>query len=82
LASGEAFVSAPLAAGLAEAAGLGETVGVAEGTVAGLDAGDGWAAGAWPSPTTEYDPNPGSEKISARSIKISAATTVAFSSGF
>jgi len=86
LASGEAFVSAPLAAGLTEAAGLaaaaGEAVGDAEGAAAGLDAGDGWAAGAEPSLTTEYVPNPGSEKISARSMKIIAALTVAFSSGF
>jgi hypothetical protein len=49
---------------------------------AGLEAGDGWGVGDRPSSTTEREPIPGSEKTSARSIKITAATTVAFSSGF
>jgi hypothetical protein len=48
--------------------------------VAGFDAGVG--CGAAPSSTTERVPIPGSEKTSARNIKIIAATTVAFSSGF
>ena len=72
------------AAGLAEAEGLaaaaGEADGLAAGAVAGFDAGVG--CGDAPSSTTERVPSPGSSKISARSIKIIAATTVAFSSGF
>ena len=72
------------AAGLAEVAGLaaaeGEAAGLAVGAAAGFEAGVG--CGAAPSSTTERVPIPGSEKISARSIKIIAATTVAFSSGF
>ncbi len=78
-AAGEAVVSAPLA-GLAAA--VGEAVGVAVGAVAGLEAGDGRVEGDAPSSTTDLVPIPGSEKISARSIKSIAATTVAFSSGF
>ena len=94
---GEALGFAPLAGlatGLAEAAGLaaavgegaglaaaaGEAAGLAVGAVAGFEAGDG--EGDAPSSTTECDPIPGSEKTSARNIKIIAATTVAFSSGF
>ena len=61
---------------------VGEAAGVADGAVAGFDAGDGCVAGLEPSSTTEYVPNPGSEKSSASSIKIIAAITVAFSSGF
>lgn len=60
---------------------MGEAVGVAVGTVAGLDAGDGVAVEE-PSSTTDSVPIPGSEKSSARNMKIIAATTVAFSSGF
>jgi len=72
------------AAGLADAAGLaaaeGEAAGLAAGAVAGFEAGVG--GGDAPSSTTERVPIPGSEKTSARNIKIIAATTVAFSSGF
>jgi hypothetical protein len=72
------------AVGLAEAAGLaaaaGEADGLTVGAVAGFDAGVG--CGDAPSSTTERVPIPGSEKSSARNIKIAAATTVAFSSGF
>jgi hypothetical protein len=78
-AAGEAVAPAPLA-GLAAA--VGEAAGVAVGAVAGLEAGDGVVEGAALSSTTDCVPIPGSEKISARSIKIIAATTVAFSSGF
>ena len=71
-------------AGLAEAAGLaaaeGEAAGLAVGAAAGFDAGVG--CGDEPSSTTERVPIPGSEKSNARNIKIAAATTVAFSSGF
>jgi hypothetical protein len=81
LASGEALVSGPgEAVGLAEAAGLGEASGVGEGSVAGFDGAEG--GGAPPSLTTDFVPMPGIENISARNIKINAATTVAFSSGF
>ncbi len=56
----------------------GETAGEA----AGLAVGEGWVV-APPSRTTELDSlNPGNEKSSARNMKMSAATTVAFSSGF
>jgi hypothetical protein len=68
------------AAGLGEAAG--EAAGLAEGATAGKEVGEGLGAGDEPSSTTECVPIPGSEKTSARSIKIIAATTVAFSSGF
>jgi hypothetical protein len=72
------------AAGLAEDAGLaaaeGEAVGLAAGAVAGFEAGVG--CGDAPSSITERVPIPGSSKISASNIKINAATTVAFSSGF
>jgi hypothetical protein len=70
------------ATGLTPAAGeiAGEAVGLAAGAVAGLDAGVG--CGAAPSSTTEFVPIPGNEKTSARNIKIIAAITVAFSSGF
>ena len=78
-AAGEAVVSAPLA-GLAAA--VGEAAGVAVGVGAGLEPGAGWVGGDALSSTTVCVPIPGSEKISARSIKIIAATTVAFSSGF
>jgi hypothetical protein len=45
--------------------------------------GEGWAAPPSLSLTTELgELNPGMEKISANTIKIMAATTVAFSSGF
>jgi hypothetical protein len=84
LASEEDFnVVAPsafgLAAGLAEAAGdaaglalaSGEAEGATEGAVAGFDDGGGAEAGA-PSLTTELVPNPGSEKSSARNIKMTA----------
>jgi hypothetical protein len=71
-------------AGLGEAAGLaaaeGEAAGLAVGAAAGFEAGVG--CGAAPSSITERVPIPGSSKISARNIKIIAATTVAFSSGF
>ena len=71
---------------MAEAAGLaaavGEVAGLAVGAVAGLEAGDGRGEGDEPSSTTERVPIPGSEKTSARNIKIIAATAVAFSSGF
>jgi hypothetical protein len=78
------------AAGLGEVAGLaptagevaGEAAGLAEGAAAGKEVGEGLGEGDSPSLTTECVPIPGSEKISARSIKIIAATTVAFSSGF
>ncbi len=76
--------AAGLAAAAGEAAGLalafGEASGVAEGAVAGLLAGTG-ACGE-PSLTTELVPKPGSEKSSARNMKMIAAITVAFSSGF
>jgi hypothetical protein len=78
-AAGEAVVPAPIA-GLAAA--VGEAAGDAVGAVAGLEAGDGVAEGDALSSTTDCDPIPGSEKISAMSMKIIAATTVAFSSGF
>jgi hypothetical protein len=72
-----------------EAAGLdvadGEAAGSAPpaGEAAGLGEGEGWVAAPPLSRTTELGSNtPGSEKSSARSINIPAATTVAFSSGF
>ena len=72
------------AAGLAETAGLaaavGEAAGLAVGAAAGFEAGVG--CGDAPSSITERVPIPGSSKISASNIKIIAATTVAFSSGF
>jgi hypothetical protein len=77
--AGEAVVPEPLA-GLAAA--VGEAAGVAVGAVAGLEAGDGWVAGDALSSTTDCVPIPGSEKTSAMNIKIIAAITVAFSSGF
>jgi hypothetical protein len=87
LAAGEAVVEAPLA-GLAEAAGLvageaaGDAAGEPEGAAAGFEAGVGCFNGEGPSLTTEEVPKPGMEKSKARNIKIIAATTVAFSSGF
>jgi hypothetical protein len=76
--------AAGLAAAEGEAAGLaaaeGEAAGLAVGAAAGFVAGVG--CGDAPSSITERVPIPGSSKISARSIKIIAATTVAFSSGF
>jgi hypothetical protein len=78
-AAGEAVVPAPLA-GLAAA--VGEAAGDAVGAAAGMEAGDGVVEGAALSSTTDFVPIPGSEKISAISMKIIAATTVAFSSGF
>ncbi len=73
-----------LAAAAGEAAGLaaavGEAAGLTVGAAAGLEAGVGVAEG--DSSTTDSVPIPGSEKSSARNIKIIAATTVAFSSGF
>jgi hypothetical protein len=77
------------AAGLGEASGLaaaagevaGDAAGLAGGAAAGAETGVGVGV-AEPSSTTEWVPIPGSEKISARSIKSTAATTVAFSSGF
>ena len=73
------------AAGLTEAAGVAVGLTLAAGDAAGLAAGDGdgWAVPAAPSRTTEFGLlNPGKEKSSAINIKIIAATTVAFSSGF
>jgi hypothetical protein len=64
--------AAPPGAGLADAAGEAPGLAVGEGCVV-----------APPSRTTELgELNPGKEKSSARNIKMSAATTVAFSSGF
>ncbi len=83
LAAGEAVVVAPLA-GLAEAAGLaaGDAAGDAGGAAAGFAAGEGCFIGDAPSLTTDEVPKPGMEKSRARNMKIIAATTVAFSSGF
>ena len=85
-AAGEGFVSAAapsfgLSAGLADAAGDASRLAPGAGAVTGFDAGGGVADGD-PSPTTDPDPNPGNENISARNIKMAAAMIVAFSSGF
>jgi hypothetical protein len=66
-----------------EAAGSAPPAGDAEGEAAGLGEGEGWVAAAPLSRTTELGSNtPGSEKSSAKNIKIAAAIIVAFSSGF
>ena len=90
-AAGEAFGAsffvssafAELAVGEAAVLAAGEAAaGAADGAAAGTEAaGEGVGAGA--SPTTELPPErPGKEKIKANSINKTAATIVAFSSGF
>ena len=85
-AAGEAVVASFLAssffAGLVEALAAGEVDAAGEADAAAAGAvGGGVGTGA--SPTTELPPlMPGNEKIKANNIKRTAATIVAFSSGF
>jgi hypothetical protein len=84
--SGSYFFSgdaAGLTEGAGDAAGTAPPTGEAAGEPAGLADGDGCVVAAPLSRTTELGPNtPGNEKSNASNIKSTAATIVAFSSGF
>lgn len=74
------------AAGLApivgKPVGLLVAAGEALGAATGLVEAGGGVTGELLSRTTEFVPTPGSENSRARNIKMTAETTVAFSSGF